>query len=394
MSLAGEGQLLVGLAGEGGPLMGLAGEGGRKTPLSLEEEWHLRLIVFVSATLSLAGTSLVLVSMYRFRELSKRFFAMRLIGYLAVADGFASIFNMCGVLVDTAYPAADGAPGDSPSPLCEVQAVGLLYFNLASIFWTSCFAHTLYRDVAPPAATAPRISLRDAELTFHALCWPLPALLAGGTYALGYVGDAGSYCAVGPDFTPQYLLAFYLPLVGAFAFNTATYALVCRSATEARVSRSTSLYLLVFAVVWLPSLLVRLQVLVCGARRAPSYRLAALEAMCMPLQGALNAFVYGWSLPRIRDMYRTMLLGTDSLDAAAVLAAASHYRLGSPPTSEYSPAEDALLGLTPRDFEYLPPEPSPLSGRYSDRPYSPGRSELSPYPASLPERLGGPRFTT
>ncbi|EOD41770.1 hypothetical protein EMIHUDRAFT_194276 [Emiliania huxleyi CCMP1516] len=345
MSLAGEGQLLVGLSGEGEPLMGLAGEGGRKTPLSLEEEWHLRLIVFVSATLSLAGTSLVLVSMYRFRELSKRFFAMRLIGYLAVADGFASIFNMCGVLVDTAYPAADGAPGDSPSPLCEVQAVGLLYFNLASIFWTSCFARTLYRD-----------------LTFHALCWPLPALLAGGTYALGYVGDAGSYCAVGPDFTPQYLLAFYLPLVGAFAFNTATYALVCRSATEARVSRSTSLYLLVFAVVWLPSLL-----------------------------GALNAFVYGWTWS---DRYRTMLLGTDSLDAAAVLAAASHYRLGSPPTSEYSPAEDALLGLTPRDFEYLPPEPSPLSGRYSDRPYSPGRSELSPYPASLPERLGGPRFTT
>mmetsp|Transcript_47605 Transcript_47605/g.153344 ORF Transcript_47605/g.153344 Transcript_47605/m.153344 type:complete len:103 (+) Transcript_47605:453-761(+) len=35
----------------------------------------------------------------------------------------------------------------------------------------------------------------------------------------------------------------------------------------------------------------------------------------------------------------------------------------------------------------------PAVGRV-DRPYSPGRSELSPYPASLPERLGGPRFTT
>ena len=175
MSLAGEGQLLVGLSGEGEPLMGLAGEGGRKTPLSLEEEWHLRLIVFVSATLSLAGTSLVLVSMYRFRELSKRFFAMRLIGYLAVADGFASIFNMCGVLVDTAYPAADGAPGDSPSPLCEVQAVGLLYFNLASIFWTSCFArtqilssrcplHNAARSLASAAAAAAPCPLTDLPL--------------------------------------------------------------------------------------------------------------------------------------------------------------------------------------------------------------------------------------
>ena len=37
----------------------------------------------------------------------------------------------------------------------------------------------------------------------------------------------------------------------------------------------------------------------------------------MPLQGALNAAVYGWSLPSIRDVYRFMLLGTDSLEAAA-----------------------------------------------------------------------------
>ena len=54
--------------------------------------------------------------------------------------------------------------------LCEVQAVGLLYFNLASIMWTSCFAFTLYRDVVPSYR---RQALRKYELSFHLLCWLL-----------------------------------------------------------------------------------------------------------------------------------------------------------------------------------------------------------------------------
>lgn len=170
-----------------------------------------------------------------------------------------------------------------------------------------------------------------------------------------------------------------------------------RRANSRRVSRTTSLYLLVFGVVWAPSLLVRVQVLVLGPARAPSFPLAALEALCMPLQGecvpprspnhatanhsspthscathasatrrrqhalqkgrsamrcplssphagALNAAVYGWSLPRIRDMYRTMLLGIDSLDAASILRPNSAaIRPSGTPTSEYSPPTSRAL---------------------------------------------------
>ena len=35
-------------------------------------------------------------------------------------------------------------------------------------------------------------------------------------------------------------------------------------------------------------------------RSGAGYLLAVGEAVCMPLQGALNAAVYGWSLPSIR----------------------------------------------------------------------------------------------
>ena len=158
-------------------------------------------------------------------------------------------------------------------------------------------------------------------------------MLAGTAAALGYLGDSGPWCALGPAYSREYLLCFYLPLVCAFAFNIIVYALVRRHSRERRVSRTTSLYLLGFVIVWFPSLLRRLQVRQGAARRraaaavpttlggastdgAPppaaawqvsymkrspaGYLLAVGEAVCMPLQGALNAAVYGWSLPSIR----------------------------------------------------------------------------------------------
>ena len=83
------------------------------------------------------ASSDVAVTTLRFRELSKRFFAIRLIFFLALTDLAAAMFNMLGafVNVDALLRSNAGIPF-----LCALQAVGLLYFNLASIMWTSCFA--------------------------------------------------------------------------------------------------------------------------------------------------------------------------------------------------------------------------------------------------------------
>ena len=363
-----------------------------------------------------------------------------------MTDGCASIFNILGAFVDLRDIHV------SPPPLlCEIQAtarqsnprpefrvphpfpsardvgrsldqaVGLLYFNLASIMWTSCFAFTLYRDHAPtnsfrrdhrrcpsspikkrraathhPALPLRRDTLRRYEISFHLLCWPVPAALAGTVAFLGFLGDSGapsrpnlsrprrlrpapvathrpsippppapgSWCALGPAYAHQYLLCFYLPLLCAFAYNFFTYALVPRSARDlAGMSPSASARVVsagasaglrrhtahragvaalgraardahdlavssrvrrrvaTLAHRALPGefpgrcaagrcTIVQVkasrrrssQVLLWGAEKAPSFALAALEALCMPLQGALNAAVYGWSLPSIRDM--------------------------------------------------------------------------------------------
>jgi len=253
---------------------------------------HGRYIVGTSACLSFFGCGVIVYSALRFKELSKRFFAIRLIVFLTVADGCAALFNVAGAFADV--PALQRV--GTPSVLCEVQAIGLLYFNLASIMWTSCFAFTLYRDLVPSSfgVGTGRTALRTYESWYHALCWPVrsrahthaathrraslrtrapcptlqvPAVLAGTAAALGYLGDSGPWCALGPAYSREYLLCFYLPLVCAFAFNIIVYALVRRHSRERRVSRTTSLYLLGFVVVWFPSLLRRLQVCAKAVRQ-------------------------------------------------------------------------------------------------------------------------------
>ena len=116
---------------------------------------------------------------------------------------------------------------------------------------------------------------------------------------------------------------------------------------ERRVSRITSLYLLGFSVCWLPSLICRLQVVLSPSHQ-PAFTFALLEAICMPRQGALNALVYGWSLPSIRDVYRTMLLGTDGLNSLQITDECVSSPRNDSPTSDvnaYSPPSCAWPGL-------------------------------------------------
>ena len=221
-------------------------------------------------------------------------------------------------------------------------------------------AQTLYRDVVPSYR---RHALRAYEIVFHLLCWPVAAVLAG-VFALtrgaaargGDLTDLAAWCMPSPAAESLALgLCLYGPVLLAVGFTLVTYATVQQHSRERRVSRITSYYLLSFAVCWLPSLVCRILAwahsgsshgsgsgdggvaagsssgsggsggsggrgagaggaLAAGGDYFPPFVLLVLEAFCLPLQGALNALVYGWSLPSIRDVYRAMLLGTDGAD--------------------------------------------------------------------------------
>ena len=92
------------------------------------QEQVLRYIVAASGILSLLGSAVIMWSALRFTELTKRFFAIRLISFLALTDACASVFNIMGGFVDVS-----SLRSARPPLLCQVQAAGLLYFNLSSI---------------------------------------------------------------------------------------------------------------------------------------------------------------------------------------------------------------------------------------------------------------------
>jgi len=87
---------------------------------TVEEELRLRYLVVGSATLSLFGASVIIYSAVRFKELSRRFFAIRLIFFLSVTDLLASVFNVLGAFVDVHTVLIT-----ETSTLCYVQALGL-----------------------------------------------------------------------------------------------------------------------------------------------------------------------------------------------------------------------------------------------------------------------------
>ena len=64
------------------------------------QEQVLRYIVAASGILSLLGSAVIMWSALRFTELTKRFFAIRLISFLALTDACASVFNIMGGFVD------------------------------------------------------------------------------------------------------------------------------------------------------------------------------------------------------------------------------------------------------------------------------------------------------
>ena len=247
--------------------------------------------------LSLIGSTVIMLSTGRFRELSKRFTAIRLIFFLWLADACASAFNILGAFVDVdalLEPEREKGCPCSASSRPSASSTQPLLHPLDMLLRL----RSTRRGALPH-----RRALRLYEPSFHMLCWLVPACSTLAASYFGGLGDSGSWCA-SLQYSAQYLICFYLPLLLAFAFNLVTYSRALALARAARVSHHDVL-LLSFGLVWLPSLICRRRS--SSAAPPPSPSCPPRSSAHMPLRGALNA-VYGWSLPSIRDVYRTMLL--------------------------------------------------------------------------------------
>ena len=255
-------------------------------------------VAFVASVLSACGSLFILLNWTCVK--SARISFMRLV----VAMAFANLMSAASYIfsfIDWRFMPRDWPPAD-PSSSCLVQAVAMLVFENASIFWTVAIACTLHQQVVMRSATIGRL-----EPWYHILCWGVPLCTAltlwltgslgpadgphtawcwisGGSNATGggNVSAAASHSAAAARADPQVgavsnpddarelqLLAFYLPLVLAFAFNLVAYVQVGRAFgrmaregavaadKEAQVQLRLRLYLAAFLVVWIAPLVHR-----------------------------------------------------------------------------------------------------------------------------------------
>lgn len=189
----------------------------------------------------------------------------------------------------------------------------LEFFALASYLWTACFAFHLYqlicRENTEPA---------KYEKFYHAISWGLPLLFDGILFARRKMGDHSMggterpWCWITDGLTRGHVwtagtleqfVFFYVPLLFIFLWNLSLYVVLGRrvsgSDMGSTIQKRLKLYLLVFLLCAVWGLAHRVYQM-AGPNHEPNIYLSYLEAGFGPLQGFLNALVYGVNSQVIR----------------------------------------------------------------------------------------------
>ena len=131
-------------------------------------------LLYVSSSLSIAGTSLVFLDHWRNPKVWARP-ARRLLTWLCVADFVTALAYL--------FPASDS------SHACTAQATVGIYAPVASFMWTDCIALYVYWIVSSlKRRTWLLRSSRQVFWVFHAVCWTVPGIACLAVLLSGHAG--------------------------------------------------------------------------------------------------------------------------------------------------------------------------------------------------------------
>mmetsp|Transcript_11467 Transcript_11467/g.42793 ORF Transcript_11467/g.42793 Transcript_11467/m.42793 type:complete len:302 (-) Transcript_11467:593-1498(-) len=261
------------------------------------EEDALTTAALVVGGASFLGCAAILRSFWRFTQL--RTFSFRVIMMLALAD--------MGSVVSYFF----GSPENSTLS-CTVQAFLQQFFQLASVFWTSGIALTVY-DTAVSHTT-------PTMLRLNLLCWGVPFLAALLPLVTGSYGSTGAWCWIQATpgdqedpFSRFYVgtfwrfALFYVPIWICIFLNVGIYVYVTRYVNtfgKVSESRETTLklvklihrlrfYPLVLVIAWLPATVNRIHDALYPS--TPVFWLTMIAVLTKSAQGLLNALTYGFN---------------------------------------------------------------------------------------------------
>lgn len=304
----------------------------------------------------MAGSLFIILSWLLFTDM--HFFSRKLIVYIAATDLFSSGAFLYAGIFKTGLLSNDGSEA---SLECTIQGFTLQFFVLASYLWTACFAYHLHQLI-----TKKRKKAHQLEIYYHAVSWGIPILITivlivekltmhsdiiGGAdrpwcWLTNHSSQSESY-----DMEQlQQFLMFYLPAVLIFSYNVSIYVFLARQVhgTElgANIRKRVLLYLLVFSICAVWGLVHRIYQLFSKDHQ-PLIQLSYLESTFGPLQGFLNALVYGVSARVVVRYKRLCGCRVSSLDDEDIVRRSSSLarsRQGSAPLdAHYSAAQYQTL---------------------------------------------------
>ena len=271
-------------------------------PFIHSEEVLIYNLVRVSSILSLFGSLFVLFTWYAFKDI--HFFSRKLIVYTSIADICSSMAFLYGTFIQ-GYKENTHA-----STQCVVQGILIQFFYLASYFWTGNLAIHLYQILINKIDGAERLEIR-----YHLLGWGVPLgiciYLMYEEFLLHeevFGGAQRPWCWIENHSSKNLMwtttgvfkqfIFFYVPQVLVFAMNACIYSILISkvkgSVLGEKMRKRLLWYLLSFLIVAIWGILHRTyQVLVPDHH--PNFYLSIIESFFSPLQGFLNAIVYGTS---------------------------------------------------------------------------------------------------
>jgi hypothetical protein len=340
-------------------------------------------VLATSSSLSVAGSLFIILSWMLFTDM--HFFSRKLIVYISATDLFSSAAFLYAAIRKTGVMSNTGGHA---SLECTVQGFSLQFFVLASYLWTGCFAYHLHSLIANRRKKAHRL-----EVFYHAVSWGLPMLITiilvverlslqsdiiGGADRpwCWLTNHASQHESLEMEMIQQFAL-FYVPAVVVFCYNVMIYiklaGIVHGTELGSNIRKRVLLYLLVFLLCSVWGLAHRLyQAFTPGHQ--PLKWLSYAEAAIGPLQGFLNAIVYGVSAKVVARYKRLCGCASADDDERLGRGLVRDDRVGS-------------YGSYPRATHYAESAPAPsdkVGGVASGRGYPSAVSRYQPPTAVVP----------
>lgn len=264
-----------------------------------QEEMVYNARLFCSIT-SILGALYIIVVYFAMQQV-RRLFAFRLIVYLSISDLLFSTAMLLG-------------PLDGTSTLCQVQAVMITLFGLATVLWTVSIALTMYLVVLSRSSS---VEVHEAKMI--AVCYGLPMLVAALPFLTHSYGASLEWCWLETkDLGPIWqVVVFYGPLWAAFAINSYIYWAIRQylgqvlddlvGITEEEREEKRKIvsrlqwYPWVLFICWLVG---TVDCVYSYIEPEPLFVLSLLHYSLGSLQGAGNALVYGCNATVISELKR------------------------------------------------------------------------------------------